>query len=216
MGFRFIMKSRSIIILLLGCLITWPALAQKNQGPSDAQMQQFQKEFQNWMQQSQKLFDQFFQDDFFDDSDVLQEMKNMRQRMMHQLPGSTKDAFNDRFEDWFKGRYGMGTQQFFQEETDKAVKLHILIPGLDKGNVNIKVGEKEVSIEGEVTRQEDRRDFSGKVIGQSLYTSKVHQTIPLPSGIDPVDVKVKKNKDEIVLTIPKVKKKDRDEKVETL
>jgi HSP20 family molecular chaperone IbpA len=169
----------------------------------------FWDKFDQMMQEEDKEFDAFF-DQFEkrlheDSSNQFHEMKQLQNKMMQRLQGSQKNAFQNHYNLWFKSRYGFHTNELIQEETNNKIVYKLKIPDIDKQKVNITVSERFLKIESDYNKTESQHEtqLQKQITQHNTLAQKFVRTIPLPRTADSEKVAYSKEKDTIIITIPK-------------
>ena len=123
------------------------------------------------------LFDQFFNDDFFDrSSDPFKEMRRMREGMLKQF---NYDEGGGLFDSWYQKRFGGGNAgDITQREDDHYIYYDVSVEGLKPEKVNLKVENGQLSISGQVEKKSDEGGSS------SFYSSSFHRSFPVPLSVD--------------------------------
>jgi HSP20 family molecular chaperone IbpA len=178
-------------------------------------MQMMMKQMQQMDEQSEKMFQEFFKDDQFSNpTSVFDNFDRAQQQMLDQVqknapqmipnlqnqgqPNGTSSGAVD-----FSSAVA-GNPQITQEETADHVMVHVKIPGMDQNSVNIKVDDSTIHLEGSVERQQEQEDKSSGYYAQTHALNRFQQVFPIPEGVDPKGMTVKKSNDEVVLDFPKL------------
>ena len=142
------------------------------------------------------LFDRFFNEDFFDKSrNPFQELRRMREGMVHQF---NKEEGSGIFDSWYKKKFGGGNAgEVVQREDKHSVFYDISVDGLKDDNLSIKVANGQITIAGQV---ENKTEDKG---GRAYYSSSFHRSFPVPSNVDPDSLKVEKQKEKMILRFDK-------------
>jgi len=179
--------------------------------PSHAQNSddEFWERFDHMMQEEDKEFDAFF-DQFEkwlskDSQNLFQEMKQKQEEMFKRIQDNQKNNFHNQYENWFQTRHGFSSSEIFQEETDQNFIFHLSVSEIDKQNINITVDKNTLKIETEYNNQDvsEQTGLQKQMTKHNTVSSKNVKTIPLPRTVDPGGVAYKKDKDKIIIIIPK-------------
>jgi len=87
-------------------------------------------------------------------------------------------------------------------DRDENLMLKVLVPGIDKKDLDVSVTRDTVKISGEYNRKEENKD-TGYYISEFNY-GKFERTINLPSPIKSDQVKAEYNDGVLMLTLPKL------------
>lgn len=141
------------------------------------------------------VFDQMFNNDFFNRSrDPFQEMERM-QKQMNKLFGSDSSRFDSFFNNWFKNEYGdFPAGSITMDEDDGHIYYKMDIGDSKLANVNVQVENGTIMIKA--TTQS-----SGSPGAQSY--AEINQQFPLPPGVDPKSVKVSQNDGVVTIRLDK-------------
>lgn len=143
------------------------------------------------------IFDQFYDDDFFNSShDPFEQMRKMRARMLREF-NESDDGFGG-FDSWYRGRFGGGNAgEIKKREDDQYAYYDIAIQGLDEKSLNIKVSQGQIRISGEVEKKSEENG------GSSYARSNFFRSFPVPPGVDSDQVKIEKSGEKVTLKFPK-------------
>ncbi len=143
------------------------------------------------------LFDQFFNDDFFDRSrDPFEEMRQMRERMMRQFE---PEEGGEPFDSWFQKKFGGGKAGDIRKREDEHfVYYDILIEGLKPEKVNINVENGQLSVSGQIENKSEE-NHSG-----SYFSSTFHRSFPVPTNVDSNRVQMEQIQGKIIVKFPKI------------
>jgi HSP20 family protein len=87
-------------------------------------------------------------------------------------------------------------------EDDKAVTIHLDVPGLDAKDVDVEVSGNQLSIRGQ--RQDEFKQEEKGVYRRERYSGSFARTITLPSYVDSGKVDAKYDKGTLTITAPKI------------
>lgn len=176
--------------LLISLSISSPALSQ--------QQDQTTLTIQKWLQERQKLFDEFFDDDdaFGSSQHVFDEMQKMQERMMKTIQNAQKN-------NTYTQSYSTGIQEITQETKGDKTIIRIKIPNLDQSTVKVRIIDNHLQIDGDVTSQQQNTYLSGSITTSSQMTSHFSRSYPLPYKVDPSLIDLKYEKNEILVILPK-------------
>ena len=160
----------------------------------DATMQ----DLQNNLEERDKLFDDYFDKDFFGGHEnPFKEMEKIRKQMMDHFANLHK-GFNHNFDGWFSDRFGGGdVSDFSQREDDKYVYYEIKIPGMDGNKTNIKIENGMVNISGDIKEINESKN------GRSEYISQYRRSLPVPDGVDAGKADISAESSKAIIKFPK-------------
>lgn len=146
-------------------------------------------------------FDDFFNRDFFRQSrDPFKEMERMQREMMRNFGNLESDS--DHFGSWFQKNFGGGSPSEFNTREDGDFVYYEIesSEGLPK-KVDVKVEEGQVTISGEIERQDSSQGSSSK------FSSTFVRSFPAPENVDAAKFQIEHQDKKIVIRFPKVKEK---------
>ena len=167
----------------------------------DSTLNELKKNFTN----RDKVFDDFFNDDFFKNHlDPFEEMNRMRKHMQDSLDSFNK-GFENSFEGWFSNRFGGGSAQDFQTREDEDfIYYDIEVEGLNGQDVNVKIENKNVTVAGNIQKTEEKEDQGFK--RKESYSSSFQRRFPVPGDVDSDNAQVDVKKERIIIKFPKLKR----------
>ena len=145
------------------------------------------------------LFDQFYNDDFFDRSlDPFEDMRKMRERILRDFDNPEEST--GAFDSWFQKKFGGGSVGDIKKREDSSfVYYDISTKGLDPKKLKVKVENNQISISGE-TENKSEGDHS-----ETYSKSSFHRSFPAPGHVDAEKVHIEQLADKLVLKFPKTK-----------
>jgi len=148
------------------------------------------------------IFDQFYNDDFFDRShDPFEEMRKMRERMMKDFEDPQEGL--GFFDSWYQGKFGGGSAgEVKKREDEKSVYFDVTIKDVDPKKINIKVENGQIQISGTVEKKVEKKSENGDEASYS--SSSFHRSFPVPPQVDASKVQIDQQGDKLVLKFPKL------------
>lgn len=121
------------------------------------------------------LFDQFYNDDFFNTSnDPFESMRKMREQMEKQFDSPQKGS--GIFDSWFEKRFGGGNaEEITKREDSDFVYYDVKVNGLDQDKVKVSVSNGVISISGKTENKSDAEGTS------HFYSSTFQRSFPASS-----------------------------------
>lgn len=162
-------------------------------------------EAKNKVPKYNRLFDDFFDEDFFSHSqNPFQRMDKMRKNLDDFFHEDTDHGFNSKFDDWFKGKFGGNIQEIKEREDDDFVYWEINANTDENSKVDVKVEGDTVTISGQTKTQKKSEDGGnyGSVESYSNFT----RSFPAPPDTDPSKLKMEQKDGKIIVKLPKTKK----------
>lgn len=178
-----------------------------DQDPLSDEMDTFVKKFQANPDDHQNLFDDFFDDDFFQRfNNPFQEMDSFRKKMKdyfgHLTIPSIQDDFQNHFESWFNSRFGENNTADIQiKEDDNHIYYTLQVDHLNDQNVKVDIKDKHVIISAQI-EQEQRLEKNG-MNRQGRYTSRYFRSFPAPDNITPDKTEVAVKGDQVSIRFEK-------------
>jgi HSP20 family protein len=172
---------------------------------SRSDFQNFINRYKNIQKKRGKLFDDFFNDDFFNNQmNPFEEMERMRKEMQEHFK-DFDNSFPQEFNNWFTDRFGGGnTTDIEVREDDKFVYYEIEVDGFNKEGLKIDIENNTVTLSGEIeVVNETTREDGG--ISRSKSLSKFHRSFPAPKGVDTYKAKIEIKDKKVVIKFPKDK-----------
>jgi len=155
--------------------------------------------FDRMMQERDRAFDHFFDDDFGDAEPTLKEYEAMQRRIMNLLnQGAGRNSGIGNMNSF---EAGPNSYDVSREEKDGKLIYRINVPDLENKNLRIEVKDGLLRISEE--RKEQGESKLGQGTMQTFSYGQFQKVIPLPEGIDPASVQYKKEKEQIVVIFPK-------------
>ena len=144
------------------------------------------------------LFDQFYNDDFFEKSnDPFKEMRNMRERMLKQFGNSNEES--GLFDSWYKKKFGGGNAgEVTKREDDKFVYYEISAKGINQDKLSVKVENGQIDISGTIENKTHDENQ------ESHFSSSFHRSFPAPANVDSAKVQMEQEKDKLMIKFPKI------------
>jgi HSP20 family protein len=136
---------------------------------------------------------------WFDDWDPNGQLKQMQQqmnRLMNQMSAASSAFTQQRF-----GPSQESPTISMHEEPDK-YKVIVDVPKGENVQINTDVTGNQLTIDGKV--RQTREGKSANADMQSLSISQFSQTMSFPEPVKDSDVKVTRNNNQIVITVPKI------------
>lgn len=146
------------------------------------------------------LFDQFYNDDFFNTSnDPFESMRKMREQMEKQF--DSPHTGSGIFDSWFEKRFGGGNvEEITKREDNDFVYYDVKVSGLDQDKVKVSVSNGLISISGKTEKKSDAGNTS------NYYSSTFNRSFPLPPNVEETKVQMEQEKDKVIIKFPKTKR----------
>ncbi len=129
------------------------------------------------------------------------------QSMQNQIEKMFSDSF-DRFGKSPKYSSLMNGADFSPkvdvDEKNNQYILHFDLPGVDKGNVDVHVDGRDVTVSGTRNDVVTQKDDSGKVVHQERRTGTFSRSIELPEAVDATRMHASNEKGVFTIVLPKV------------
>jgi HSP20 family molecular chaperone IbpA len=157
-----------------------------------------------------KQFNNFFNDDFFKQSNPFEEMKRMRQQMEERISQMERGQplLTDPFDSWFSDKFGGGSvYDITKREDDQFVYYDIKVSEVESTSINTKIENGYITITGTQEEQKlsvDENEDDG-LTSRSYLKSTFERTLPLPENVDPNRMELKSEENKIVVKFPKLK-----------
>ncbi len=189
-------------------LIKDEAAAWKN---FDTFFQNLNQQFQTDRQHAFSMLDNFFNDDFFTNTDEpFKEMEKMHQEMMQRMEKSFKGAFDDSWDTWFNTKFtnnGLlsdGSRLSEQtEETKDAYIYRFTAPDLKGKKLNVKIDDRGITIQGDYVQQTEKTDKEDKVIARQEARRSIYERFSIPEDADVQKAEINNNGNEVTVRLPK-------------
>ena len=111
------------------------------------------------------------------------------------------------FDDFARGLTVQGNGQLVPNidvtETDKNIEIAAELPGLERKDVDISLEDNALTIRGEKTVEEERKDEKKNYRVTERSYGAFYRVFELPPGIDPSTVQATMSKGVLKITIPK-------------
>lgn len=133
---------------------------------------------------------------FWDPGDQFMQMQKQMNRLMNQM-----SAGNPFFSQHSFGLSPSSPRITMKDESDK-YKVEVKVPKGEDVEINTKLKYNQLTINGTV--KQSGKNHSGSYSGQSLAISEFSQTMNFPDAIDDSGVKMKRDHNKIVITVPKI------------
>jgi len=172
-----------IILLLFACAgeghyiyaqknSTGPAKTEDWQSKTEKLYRDIQDSINKKEALSDKLFDDFFNDDFFGRRFIpFEEMEDVHRHITDMFGKEEKNVFDSSWDKWFSDRMGMEDFKTEIKRKDKKITVAIKIPGIDKKTAEVNINDSRIKISftaktvkeekkaGSVTRSESLRSY---------------------------------------------------------
>jgi len=184
-------------------------VSQWNGSDIDQFSSSLQERFKNRQTNDRNLFDQFFNRDFFSSrSDPFMEMEKLHEQIQSLMDNSFRSSFDNSWDNWFSQRFSLndkknGGVSYEQEEGDKAYQITFHIPNLKNNQLNVEVKENHITINGQFSQVQEKKDDLGNVISRRQINQSISKMIPTPYDADYEKAEIDHQKDKIVITLPK-------------
>jgi HSP20 family molecular chaperone IbpA len=177
----------------------------------DAFFNNLDQQFLAERQQSFQLLDNFFNDDFFNNTEEpFKAMEKIHQEMLNRMGKNLKGTFDNSWDAWFKNRFsdtgllpGSAMLNEQTEETKDAYIYHFTTPDLNGQKLNVKIDEQGITIQGDYTQQAKKTNDKDKVIARQESRSSVYERFSIPEGVDLDKAKISNKGNEITVRLPK-------------
>ena len=161
--------------------------------------------------QSFQLLDNFFNDDFFNNTEEpFQAMEKIHREMLNRMGKNLKGTFDNSWDAWFKDRFsdtgllpGDALLNERTEETKNAYIYHFTTPNLNGRKLNVQIDEQGITIQGDYIRQAGKTNDKDKVIARQELHSSIYERFPIPEGVDLDKAKIDNKDNEITVRLPK-------------
>ncbi|MFH0702037.1 MAG: Hsp20/alpha crystallin family protein [bacterium] len=127
-----------------------------------------------------------------------------------------QEEINNMLEDAFEnfGLVGLrtGRQETFWRpaievyEQNGNYQLKAELPGINKENIDIEVGEDSITVKGQIKRKEEEK--KDNIYRSELRYGKFMRTVPLPTKIDNINAKAEFKDGILTITVPKTKEEE--------
>lgn len=154
----------------------------------------------------QHKFDSLFDDNFFNQNDPFEEMKQMRKQMEKRMEGfgDNRHSMSNPFDSWFSDRFGGGTiNDISKREDNDFVYYDIHVDDVNATSINTKIENGYITITGSLEKKSQSSDNDNSA--QGVFKSTFNRTFPLPEHVDQNKMQMTPEKDKIVLKFPKLK-----------
>lgn len=121
-------------------------------------------------------------------------------RTQNWLPG----IFNDFFGNEWMERVNMSAPAINIKETDKAYKVEVAAPGLEKGDFDVKVNDENqlvISMQRKEEKNEEKEE--GRYLRREFSYSQFRQAMILPDHVEGDKIEAKMKNGVLHITIPK-------------
>ncbi|MCB0414719.1 MAG: Hsp20 family protein [Bdellovibrionales bacterium] len=209
--------SISLVGALIGGLITFAALTKDNRNQFSRSEKRYDESIEAikskderdlfdriFKQQKQmgKHFDSFFDDDFFNQDDPFESMKQFREHMMKETKKFGTESASP-FDYWFEEKFGGGSiNDISKREDDQFVYYDIVIDDLQSTTLDTHVENGYVTITGKIEKKSENDDKNGA--SQSIFSSTFSRSLPLPSNVDEKKMQMIPEENKVILKFPKV------------
>lgn len=133
-----------------------------------------------------------------EDDDLLKEMESMRQEMEARLRRNDELLRNAKPGQVYTLKSGPVIQELSRQERDGKLFIQLYIPNLNEGKFKIEVQRGYLVMSGETRKQEIGKGYMG--LGVQQFT----QILPLPSDVNPQAAQYQREKNRILVIVPKV------------
>lgn len=182
-----------------------------SRGNYDALFQSLNRQLQDDRQRAFHMLDGFFDDDFFTRThEPFKEMEKMHHEMLDRMGKSLKGVLDDSWDAWFENRFtnnSLLTNGNYikeqKEETKDAYIYRFTFPSLQEHELNVKVGDKGITIEGEFIQSVKKTNEKEEVIAQHEVQRSIYEHVSIPQDVDVQKAEVNKKKNEITVRLPK-------------
>ncbi len=154
----------------------------------------------------QHKFDSLFDDNFFNQNDPFEEMKQMRKQMEKRMEGfgDNRHSMSNPFDSWFSDKFGGGTiNDISKREDNDFVYYDIQVNDVNATSINTKIENGYITITGSLEKKSQSSDNDNSI--QGVFKSTFNRTFPLPEHVDQNKMQMTPEKDKIVLKFPKLK-----------
>lgn len=168
-----------------------------------------QNKKQNW-----DSFDRFFDDDFFNrQSDPFNAMEQFHKRMEEMMDQTLREPFNRSWGSWFDSRFSDSASNIEIETQEKRAAYIITLKtrNLKDNDLDININQDGISIEGDFTKVVEKKDSHGNILSRRESRQSITRKFPIPEDADHQKANIEHNKNEVIITLPKICSSDEGE-----
>jgi len=159
----------------------------------------------NATQNSQKHYNPFRDDPFFQDFQRLQDdmdrvFENFQQRSMRNMQMTTSTKLANGFGSGFSASMRL-------DVSDKGDNYEVItdLPGMDKSNIKVKIENQMLSIDAKNEQKNEKKE-NNKIIRQERFFGSFHRSMSIPKDANGDKMTTKYKDGVLTITIPKKKK----------
>jgi len=112
------------------------------------------------------------------------------------------DFFDQRLSNFFGDEGVSSTPSVNIVEEDKAYRLEVAAPGMDKGDFDINVDDNSLTISAERKHEEKQKD-GDRVVRREFQYSRFQRTFQLPEEVDAEHIEAKYDNGVLHISLPK-------------
>jgi HSP20 family molecular chaperone IbpA len=169
----------------------------------------FHKKFKAENKNQWDRFDHFFNDDFFQNqNDPFGEMDIFHRNIEEMMEKTLRPSFRQSWDSWFDDRFFPYDDQINMQisETQDSYIVELTMPdGLQDNKLNVDITKENISIDGNFTKNIEKKDAEGKVIARNESRQSISQKFSIPENADFEKARIDQKADRIIITLPKIK-----------
>ena len=104
----------------------------------------------------------------------------------------------------FEGRLSAFSPRIDVTDTEKEIKVHAELPGMDEQDIDVSLSRNSLTIKGE--KKEEKEDKGKDYYHMERYYGSFSRIIPLPFEVDEASIKASFKKGVLTITLPKTTK----------
>lgn len=128
---------------------------------------------------------------------------------MKLLPGLT--TFNNLFDDMFDDSFFRSYNSYMKtdiKEVDNQYVLDIEMPGFNKKDISVELNDGYLTISGNKSTNNDKKDTKGNIIRQERYSGSYSRSFYVGDSIKKEDIKANYDNGELKIYLPKTTTKE--------
>ncbi|MBU0993181.1 MAG: Hsp20/alpha crystallin family protein [Proteobacteria bacterium] len=176
---------------------------QDNKSP---EIDEFIKKFHENFENSDRLLNDYFNDDFLKNfDDPFKEMEDIRKKMeerFKQFSIPFDDQFNNRYDSWFDKNFDKGADAKLETwDDDNHVYCSIDVGDANPKDLKVDIKDDQVTVSGNTMVMESKEENG--MTNSKKYVSTFFRSFPVPDGVDVNKADVQTKDKKIIISFPK-------------
>lgn len=166
--------------------------------------EKLKSKFRKDIDSSGKLFDEFFNDEFFkNNDDPFKEMEKQRKNIFKHLGQYNWNILDNSWNAWYDNKFGNEDMQITTQEKEDKVVMEIKIQGLNSKTLNINIDDNRIAIECDKKETTEKKNKKGVTYYNSSSYRHISKILPIPQNTDAKNANIETKENKVIIIFPK-------------